>query len=820
MIGTPQVSAVRSGLRRAVLAQGLAGFRRIPVDPSLILYESFAGNGMLCNPEAVYRELRSDRRFDHLRHVWVLDDPAKHPAVVREAQGDDRVSIVTRRSAGYFRCLSTAGFLVNNATFPAEFGKRAGQVYVNTWHGTPIKRMGYDMVGGGLDAGNVVRNLLQSDFLVSASPFMTEQLYAQAYRLRNIYRGVVVEEGYPRIDRQSIGAQQARETLAIGGLQLGRGRVVLYAPTWRGASFYDPRDDSHLLAEHVRRLSARLGESWTVLVKVHQAVYDAARRLPGLRGVLVDNDIPTNVVLAASDVLVADYSSIIVDYLALDRPIILFAPDRGEYDELRGLYDPAPGWPGPVHGDIDGVADSVAAVGTGGPTDPELPHRTHRHEWRARLCPREDGMATRRLVDVVFAGARDGYNLVDLSSDGRQRLLLYVGELRPNGMTASAVNLLGAIDHTRFDVTAFFPHSTEPERAAAIASIDPRVRSLPRVGDIAGSAVAQVARQALQRRGVAGRRGAPPLAGLFRAEWERCFGQAEFDCVVDFIGYSPFWSLLLLQGRAPRSAIWLHNDMLADSRREVGGRQPLRANLGAVFSTYRFFDSLVSVSPALRDVNRTQLAQYAPASRFTHATNVIDARSVRSRARLEVPSALPVAPPGTVTFVGAGRLSSAKNFPRLVSAFAQVRAQHPQVRLVILGEGEERAALEAQIERLGLAEAVLLVGHLPNPFPLMAAADCFVMSSDHEGQPMAILEALVLGLPVITTRFASVESALPSGQGLVVPRSVEGVAEGMRAYLRGDVPPPQFDAEAYNRQAVQEFLGAIGCPDPEGGDLN
>ncbi len=813
MTGPSRPPGVKGGLRRAVVAEAVAGFRRLPVDPSVVLYESFAGNGMLCNPEAVYRTLRGDRRFDHLRHVWVLDDPARHPSVLSELAGDDRVSVVTRRSAAYFRHLSTAGYLVNNATFPAEFGKRSGQVYVNTWHGTPIKRMGYDIPSGsqgmGNGTGNVVRNFLQADYLVSASPFMTDQMYARAYRLSNLFRGLVIEEGYPRIDRQAIGRERAREVVA-GGRPLGPGRVVLYAPTWRGESFHDPRDDSADLVEQVRRLSQRLGDEWTVRVKVHQAVYGAARRLPGLSDVLIDNDIPTNVVLAAVDVLVADYSSIIVDFLALDRPIVVFAPDHSEYGEVRGLYEPATGWPGPVLVDIDDVADAVSQAGSGGPRDPALTHRDSRQQWRSRLCPHEDGRAGQRLVDVVFAGAREGHNLVDLSSDGRPRILMYLGELKPNGMTTSALNLLRAIDHTRYDVTALYPDSHADERVQAAAAIDPHVRRLPRIGGMSGSAASQVARQVVQRRGVAVRRDAAPLARTFRAEWERCFGQAHFDCVVDFAGYSPFWSLLLLQGRAPRSAIWLHNDMVADSRREVGGRQPLRANLEAVFSTYRFFDNLVSVSPALREVNRAQLAQYAPADHFTYAVNVVDADSVRARAADQAAWHLPAAPEGTITFLSAGRLSSAKNYPRLVAAYAQVRTQYPRTRLVILGEGPERALLEALIDDLGVADTVLLAGHQPNPYPVMAASDCFVMSSDHEGQPMVILEALVLGVPVVTTRFASVDSALPPGQGLVVARSVEGVADGMRAFLRGEVPVPQFDAVAYNSEAVAQFVRAIG----------
>ncbi len=797
--------------RRGTLAQGIAAFRRLPIEPDTVLYESFAGNGMLCGPEAIYRALRADPAQAHRRHVWVLDDPAEHPGVVAELRADPRSSFVIRRSAAYWRALSTAGLLVNNATFPAEFGKRPGQVYLNTWHGTPLKTMGYDIPDGALGARNIVRNFLHADFLLSASPYMTERMYAGAYRLRNLHPGVVIEEGYPRMDRQLLSREDARSAVVASGTPLGEGRVVLLAPTWRGTSFEDPRDDSAELAGQLRELRDRLGPTWTVLVKVHQSVFRAVRRSGVLGEALVDNDVPTNVVLAATDVLVADYSSLLVDFLTLDRPIVLHTPDAAHYDATRGRYalPGSPPSPGPVLTTLPEVAACVAAVGTGGPADPVVSHAGARQTWRELLCPHEDGGATQRVLDVVLRGQREGRRVVDLGSDGRPRVLLYVGELKPNGMTSSALNLMRALDHEKVDVTALVPQPTGPERIAALAAIDPRVRVVVRSGSPIGPAPAELARQVVQRRGVARRRATPPLAAMFATEWVRCFGTARFDHVVDFIGYSPYWDLLLLQAPAQSRSIWLHNDMQADAQREVGGRQPLRRSLSAVFSLYRFFDHLVSVSPALAKVNRTRLAGCAPADRFTSAPNVIDAAGVRARAALP-DEATPPAPPGTVTFVAAGRLSSAKNLPRLVEAFAHVHAQSPATRLLLLGDGPDRPALEAQIAASGAAEAIVLAGHQDNPFPAMAAADCYVMSSDHEGQPMVLLEALVLGLPVVTTRFASVDSALPPGQGRVVERSVEGVAEGLRAFLRGEVPPPDFDPQAYNRQAVSSFYEAIG----------
>ena len=106
-----------------------------------------------------------------------------------------------------------------------------------------------------------------------------------------------------------------------------------------------------------------------------------------------------------------------------------------------------------------------------------------------------------------------------------------------------------------------------------------------------------------------------------------------------------------------------------------------------------------------------------------------------------------------------------------------------------------------------------MAGQHNNPYAIMKHADCFVMSSDYEGQPMVILEARVLGLPVVSTDFASVRGSLPEGVGLVVPRSVEGMADGLRAMLAGTVPNPPFDYEAYNRDAVDQFYRVIGAVD-------
>ena len=831
-------------VRRALPAELMAAWRRSPVRRNVVMYESFGGNGMLCNPEAIFRHLLADPEFAHLAHIWVLDDPDEHPGLVAEFAGNPKVTFVRHRSAAYDRHLATAGFLVNNATFPPPFSKRPGQVYVNTWHGTPLKKMGYGIADGATGTRNIVRNFLAADYLLSSGPFMTEQMYAVDYRLRNIFRGRIIEEGQPRTDRSlQPGARDAAlAALAAAGTPVAGRRVLLYAPTWKGESFYRPSDTSAEVAEVVQTLQQAVGPQWLVLAKTHQVVYDAAVESGNLAGRLVDNDIPTNLVLAAADALVTDYSSIFFDYLCLDRPILFLLSDLADYSESRGLYehpDQLPGSKAQTLGELAELAQRLAE------DEPEpTADVIAREQWRQKYAPLDDGEATRRVVDVVFRNETQR-RLVDIERDGRERMLVYLGSMKSNGITTSALNLLTNLDHDRFDVSAFYTYTGRGDQAKNIAMVDPRVRHLPRIGGMNGSKIRHLKREHLARSGVpsrVSRASSMPVVSLFRDEWVRCFGDARFDHLIDFSGYGPLWDFILLQGDATNKSIWLHNDMYADARREVHGKQHLFKKLHSVFTTYRFFDHLVSVSDDLARVNARTLAEYAPAEKFGHAKNTIDWERIRRMAVQPVEDdwrrkrkadaenqeesdiaddgdgltdgvadwEWTDAAAGVTTFVTAGRLSTEKNHERLIRAFAKVHADHPETRLLILGGGPLSDYLHELVDSLSLTDSVQLAGFQVNPYRPLSKCDCFVLPSDHEGQPMVILEALVLGLPVIATEFSSVRGALEPSDGIVVPRSVEGVEQGMRAYLAGEVPAPSFDPQAYNHEAMRQFYAAIG----------
>lgn len=809
--------------RRALHYEISAFWRRRQVAPNVVFYESFAGNGMLCNPEAIFRALRADPEFAHLTHIWSLRSRRENPRTVREFRGDRSVRFVRPGSFRYLRALATSGYLINNATFPPEFGKREGQLYLNTWHGTPLKKMGYDIGDPASRVANVIRNFLMADYLLSANHFMTERMYEGAHLLREIYRGRFIEAGYPRNDRQfaeSSAKAETRSQLARDGVSINGRTVVLYAPTWKGTNFNRPEDDIAELADRVAELESRLDPTkYVVLLKTHQVVHRFASSVPGLRGRLVSNEIPTNAILAITDLLVTDYSSIFFDFLTTGRPIFFLAPDIADYAGYRGLYLEPETWPGPVTASIDQLATEILAL-EDAPRSDELLERYA--SARRRFSSLEDGHATERVIDIVFRGRIENSRILTATTDDRTTILINGGGLRSNGITTSLLNLLNAIDHSRFDVSVVFPVSRNRRILDNQRRINPAVRQFARVGGMNGSKLSQLSREiTLARGGKSTHRGSQ--RDLWDAEWTRCFGSTRFDHVIDFSGYSPFWSTLLLHAPGSIRSIWLHNDLRSDLHRNGGAHDRMFRDLRSIFELYTEFDHLVSVSPSLATVNADSLAEYADRSKFVSAVNLINAPQILQEAKAEFladsPGSGDAEPawlellrehPSTSVFISVGRLSPEKNQARLIRAFAVVHAKRPMTALVLVGAGPLEHDLRSAIDELGLGDSVWLAGHRSNPHALMAAADCFVLSSDYEGQPMVLLEAAIIGLPIVTVDFATVADALPAG-GRVVPSTVDGLAAGMVAYLDGEVRPGSFDADDYNRRAVAEFVSAIGA---------
>jgi CDP-glycerol glycerophosphotransferase len=368
------------------MIERLPGLRRLPpmlrrVEPDVVLFHSWWGK-LADSPRAIAEELR--RRDVPLEHVWVLDDAAAAP---------DGAVAVRPGSLEYLRQTGRARYVVSNNTLPAYFRKKRGTTYLQTWHGTPLKRIGFDIerpafAGGDAYLSDLAREAECWDYLVSPNGF-SSKAFRSAFR----YRGEILETGYPRNDlllapdRDHVRARARREL----GIQDGV-RAVLYAPTWRDSGSFSTELDLDALA-------SGLGDGYIVLLRAHNLDAASVRMAerPRLRNVS-DRDDAGELFLAA-DVLVTDYSSVMFDFAVTRKPMVFFTYDLERYrDEVRGFYfDFAAEAPGPM------VATTAALAAELSDLDAVSRRFDAPYErFRERFCALEDGHAAARVVDAVF----------------------------------------------------------------------------------------------------------------------------------------------------------------------------------------------------------------------------------------------------------------------------------------------------------------------------------------------------------------------------------------------------------------------------------
>jgi glycosyltransferase involved in cell wall biosynthesis len=183
----------------------------------------------------------------------------------------------------------------------------------------------------------------------------------------------------------------------------------------------------------------------------------------------------------------------------------------------------------------------------------------------------------------------------------------------------------------------------------------------------------------------------------------------------------------------------------------------------------------------------------------------------KARQALDHPWLLPGEMP---VVLGVGRLTRQKDFGTLISAFAELRKMRP-ARLIILGEGEERAHLENLVQGLGIAKDVELPGFVQNPYAYMHRAAVFALSSIWEGLPNSLIEALACGCSAVSTDCPSGPAEILDGgkYGHLVPMGdAHAMAEAIGKVLDGDDrKPPQSWLKKYELETViDEYLAVMG----------
>lgn len=333
--------------------------RFIPVSKNIIIFQASNGKNYTGNPRFIYEEaVRSglDKKYEC---VWFLLD------VSTEIPGKCRK--VRNNYLKYFWYLMRAGVWIFDSRQPLYYIKKRNAVFLQTWHGTPLKKLALDMekldLNGSSDIEDYHNQFLKMtkdwDFLISQNRFASD-VFRSCFSYDN---KEILEIGYPRNDilLREWNEEKTRKLKESLGLPLDR-KIILYAPTWRDNEFRGDGDFVFATNMDFARMRKALKDEYVMIVKYHYLVSAEIDWSPYSDFVYTFDETKDIAFLyLAADLLITDYSSVMFDYSLLKRPMLFFAYDLENYREnLRGFYfDFLKEVPGPVSRDTEQLIKDI-----------------------------------------------------------------------------------------------------------------------------------------------------------------------------------------------------------------------------------------------------------------------------------------------------------------------------------------------------------------------------------------------------------------------------------------------------------------------------
>lgn len=368
-------------------------FLRFPLKEKYIIFESFLGRNYSDSPRNIY-EYIVENNLD-FTCIWVFNDKK------RKIPGNAK--IVKRFSLKYYYYFAVSKYWVNNMRQPLHLVKKEGNVFLETWHGTPLKKLVFDMKDIYSANPNYKRDFyLQSrawDYLLAPNRYSSE-IFRRAFK----FDKEMLEYGYPRNDilyapDKNKRAERIKKSIGIPEDK----KVILYAPTWRDDEYFEPGKYKFNLKLDLRKMKEMLGSEYVVALRMHYFIANDIN-VEGLEGFAYNlskyNDIAELYLI--TDLLITDYSSVFFDYANLKRPILFYTYDLEKYrDQLRGFYlDFEKDLPGPMLQTSEEVIEAIKNI--------EQIKRDYSNLYETfyeEFCGWHDGKSTERVVRKVFFDA-------------------------------------------------------------------------------------------------------------------------------------------------------------------------------------------------------------------------------------------------------------------------------------------------------------------------------------------------------------------------------------------------------------------------------
>lgn len=365
-------------------------YLKMPIKENVVLFETFMAKNYSDSPKYIYEALNKMYPGKY-ECVWAINGKHDIPYGAKT---------IKRFSFQYAYYCAISKYLVFNVRQPLWFRKREGQVFLETWHGTPLKRLVFDQEEVTSASPKYKEQFYKQrkewDYLVSANPFSSK-----TFRSCFMYEGKMLEYGYPRNDilYASDKEERAKRLKEKLGIPLDK-KTILYAPTWRDDEHYGKGEYKFTLALDLKKMKTMLEKDYVLLLRTHHYIADKIDTT-GLEGFAYNLSTYDDIseIYLITDICITDYSSVFFDFANLKRPILFYTYDIEKYkNQLRGFYiDMNTEVSGPLLYTSEEVIDAILHI-----DKIQKCYQKRYDEFYDRFCCFDDGHASENIVKEVF----------------------------------------------------------------------------------------------------------------------------------------------------------------------------------------------------------------------------------------------------------------------------------------------------------------------------------------------------------------------------------------------------------------------------------
>ncbi len=767
-------------------------FYHSKIKKNTVLFESRNGLDVAGNIFYLLKELKSGDWSAKKVYLSVVPEVKGKALALLKRYDINGVKLIRQGSFGYFKVIATVNYIFTDTSLPRAYIKKDGQIYTNTWHGTPLKKMGKYNKGELHSMGNIQRNLLFSDYLVYPNDYMMEKML-ESYNIDNLFRGEILCAGYPRNSVFFNENSNVKEKIGLADKE-----IFVYMPTWKvenvGAKMQESLDE---MKKTLLKIDELLSENQIMFLKLHPMV-KAAADVSGYKHISAfPESFEPYEVLAACDALITDYSSVFFDFASSKKKIVLFTPDSESYDASRGFYFSLSELPFKNTQTPQELVDALNA-----------PKSYDDSDFIQKFCTYDNKYAAKNILSRVLKG-EESCKIVKLEQNNKPRVLLYCGALLQNGITAAFKNLLNSIDlnereyYYAIKQSAFAKH---PERLDFLPEELKLYSISSGISFTFLEAVAFVIFYKLNRTNGFVKR---YVERAYAREFKKHFTDFSMDYVVNFSGYDKYIIKLLQQFKA-KKIIFVHSDM----QKELSTRN--NQHKLTIRSAYKVYDRVAVVTEAMakstakisgRKDNIVVVSNAFDADRFIENSQKNIEYQKESRSSVHHAGGIEgILNSKGEKFITVGRYSAEKQHNMLIDAFCEYNEKNPDSYLIIIGgSGKLYGKTVAYANSKHCSQNIACLWSIANPMPILKKCDLFVLPSKYEALGLVMFEADCVGVPVICTEMDGPKAILKAHGGTMVENSKDGLLKGFEALKRGEVKPMNIDFKEYNKTAISQF---------------